>query len=435
MTDKSPDASEVAEILSRSKTSGRRSWLKKLAVWLLLLAFCAAAFYWWQRDIPAATPQYTTQSIKRGDLRVIITATGNLAPVNQVEVGSELSGIVKNVEVDFNDLVRVGQVLARLDTSKLEAQLLQSNASLEAARAKVLQTSATVKETSQNLERLQSLLAMSQGKAVSKHDLDAARASLDRAKADLASAEAAVNQNKAVLKAIETDLAKAIIHSPINGVVLNRSVDPGQTVAASLQAPVLFSLAEDLAKMELHVDVDEADVGKVSAGQVATFMVDAFPERSYPARISQVRYASKTIGGVVTYETLLDVDNTDLSLRPGMTATANITVQEVHDALLVPNAALRFVPPARADSGNGNTRNGGSILTRLFPRPRHAAQNRKEIVDKGSKKAQRIWLLQAGKLVQLPVTTGATDGAFTEITGENLQPGQEIVVDSTAPKS
>jgi HlyD family secretion protein len=435
MQDKStPAKSEVTATLTQDAVSGRRLWLKRLLVTAALLVAVAAALYWWQRESPEAVPLYKTQPAQRGDLRVIITATGNLAPVNQVQVGSELSGIVKSVEVDYNDHVRVGQVLARLDTSKLEAQVLQSRASLEAARAKVLQTRATVKETTGNLERLQSVLEMSAGRAVSRHDLEAAQAALDRAHADLASAEASVSQTEAVLKAIETDLGKTVIHSPINGVVLSRSVEPGQTVAASLQAPVLFSLAEDLAKMELHVDVDEADVGQVRAGQAATFTVDAYPERSFPARISQVRYGSKTVGGVVTYETLLEVDNSGLSLRPGMTATANITVQEVGDALLVPNAALRFVPPdlTTTDDKAGN---GGSVLSRLFPRPRHSKSSRKEANGKGVKKDQRVWIVRNGNLAPVPVTIGATNGIYTEILGGDLQAGQEVVVDSVTAKS
>jgi len=379
--------------------------------------------------------QYKTEAVRRGDLKVIVTATGNLAPVNQVEVGSELSGIVRSVDVNFNDHVQAGQVLARLDTSKLEAQIMQSRASLEAARAKVLQTKATVRETEQNLERLQIVLQMSQGKAVSKQDLEAAQASLDRARADQASAEATVSQTEAALKVQETDLGKTVIRSPIKGVVLSRSVDPGQTVAASLQAPVLFTLAEDLAKMELHVDVDEADVGRVKEGQAAVFTVDAYPERSFPARISQVRYASKTVDGVVTYETILAVDNSDLSLRPGMTATANITVQEVHNALLVPNTALRFVPPRAAGNGGTSRSQGGSILSRLFPRPRHGSQDQKRSTVNNETGSQRVWTVRGGKAVPLPVVTGATNGTLTEITGGDLQVGQELVVDTIAARS
>ena len=430
MTDKpTQETSSVAATLAGKHSPGRRFRLQRWLAAGVLLAVSAALF-WYQRDTPAASPQYKTQPLRRGDLKVQVTATGNLAPVNQVQVGSELSGIIKSVEVDFNDRVKAGQVLARLDTSKLAAQVLQSRASLEASRAKVLQAGATVAETTRNLERLQSVMAASQGRAVSRHDLEAAQAALDRARAEQASAEASVGQNEALLKTIETDLAKTVIYSPINGVVLTRSVEPGQTVAASLQAPVLFALAEDLTKMELHVDVDEADVGRVAIGQAASFTVDAYPERTFPARISQVRYGSKTVDGVVTYETLLAVDNSDLSLRPGMTATANITVMEVHDALLAPNAALRFAPPERSNGNSGKSREGGgSVLSKLFPRPQHAAPARKEVNNHGVKKPQRLWLVREGNLAPLQVTTGASDGTFTEITSGELQAGQEVVVD------
>lgn len=428
------EKSAVAATIAKGRPHHHKPRRKHLLAATAILVVGAVALFWWQRDTPAATPQYKTQPVQRGDLKVVVTATGTLAPVNQVQVGSELSGIVKSVEVDYNDRVKIGQVLARLDTAKLATQVLQSRASLEAARGKVLQTMATVAETSRNMERLQSVLEISQGRAVSQHDLEAAQAALDRARADQTSAEAGVKQSEALLKTIEADLAKAVIISPINGVVISRSVEPGQTVAASLQAPVLFALAEDLAKMELHVDVDEADVGQVKDGQAATFTVDAYPERTYPARISQVRYGSKTVGGVVTYETLLEVDNSDLSLRPGMTATANITVKEVHDALLAPNAALRFVPPVKNDGNNAKSKNSGSVLTRLFPRPRRNAPVKKEISNKGSKKPQRVWVVQEGNLTPLPVSTGATDGTFTEITGGGLQPGQELVVDSITNK-
>ncbi|HKI50606.1 MAG TPA: efflux RND transporter periplasmic adaptor subunit, partial [Geothermobacteraceae bacterium] len=425
----SSEQAEVAATLARDGKTGRRLWLKRLVAAAILLVAVLALFYWWQRDTPAGTPRYKTEALRRDGLLVTVTATGNLAPVNQVEVGSELSGIVKSVEVDYNDRVRVGQVLAELDTSKLDAQVLQSRAALEAARAKVMQVKATVAETARNLERLRQVRELSQGKAVSQQDLEAAEAALERAKADLASAEATVGQTKAALAALETDLAKTKIVSPINGVVLSRSVDPGQTVAASLQAPVLFSLAEDLAKMELHVDVDEADVGRVKEGQTAVFTVDAYPDRSFPARISQVRYGSKTVDGVVTYETLLDVDNSDFSLRPGMTATATITVQELHDVLLAPNAALRFVPPARAEnSGASESRRGGSVLTRLFPRPRHDSRNRQANAN-DAKRAQQLWVLKDGNPAAIPVTTGATNGIFTEITSGGLQEGQEVIVD------
>ena len=230
--------------------------------------------------------------MKRGDLTVIVTATGTLQPTNKVDVGSELSGIVKSVEADYNDRVKVGQVLARLDTSKLEAQVTQSRAALDSAKAKVLQAQATVLETRSKLTQFQKVRELSNNKVPSQSELDAAEAAFERAKADEASATAAVSQAQATLEANQTDLSKSVIRSPINGVVLTRSMEPGQTVAASFTAPVLFTLAEDLTQMELHVDVDEADVGKVKEGQKAAFGVAAYPNRTFEARITQTRFGS-----------------------------------------------------------------------------------------------------------------------------------------------
>ena len=282
--------------------------------------------------------------MQRGNLTVVVTATGTLEPVNQVDVGSELSGIIDIVEVDYNDRVELGQVLARLDTDKLQAEVLQSQAALEAAQAKILEAQATVLETHLKSQRCDRLAVK---KMCSQEDVDSSVAAYKRARAEEGSARAQVAEARAKLGADQTNFAKAVIHSPIDGIVLVRNVEPGQTVAATLQAPVLFTLAEDLAKMELHVDVDEADVGLVEAGQTAHFTVDAYPERTFPARITQVRFGSQTVDGVVTYETVLNVDNSDLSLRPGMTATADITVKRIENAILVPNAALRFTPPVQ----------------------------------------------------------------------------------------
>ena len=268
-----------------------------------------------------------------------------------MDVGSEISGIVKSVEADYNDKVKVGQVLARIDTTKYEAQATQSKAALEAAKARVLQAQATVSETRSKLAQYERVRQLSNGKVPSQTEFDAAQAAFERAKADEASATAAVAQAQATLEANQTDIAKAVIHSPIDGIVLTRSIEPGQTVAAAFQAPVLFTLAEDLTQMELHVDVDEADVGQVKEGQEATFSVDAYPNRTFSARSPRPAIGSKTVDGVVTYETVLKVDNTDLCLRPGMTATADITVKKVQDAVLVPGAALRFTPPVQSRKG------------------------------------------------------------------------------------
>ncbi len=369
---------------------------------------------------------YQTEQVSRGNLTVMVSATGTLQPTNQVDVGSEISGTIKTVEVNYNDRVKKGEILTRIDTTRLEAQSRQTAASVEAARSKLLQMQATVSEAKAKLSRLLQLQQSSGGKAPAKTDLEAARATRDRAIADEASAKASLAQAQASLDTQRIDLDKSVIRSPINGIVLKRTVEPGQTVAASLQTPVLFTLAEDLTKMELHVDVDEADVGKVRAAQRASFTVAAYPDRAFPARVSQVRFGSKTVSGVVTYETILTVNNSSLLLRPGMTGTAAIIVQEVENALLVPNTALRFVPPTAAATEQ-KTNNGSSLLGKILPHPPNPAPR-----PNGSPEKQpRVWLLRNTALEKITLTSGMTDGVRTEVKDSTLQPGMLVVTDMT----
>ena len=367
--------------------------------------------------------RYVTEPATRGNLTVIVTATGSVQPTNKVDVSSELSGTIRKVLVDYNSPVKAGQVLATLDTDKLVATLNSSRAKLAAAQAKAAEAEVTVGEKERELARNKALAST---QAVSARDHDQAKAAYDRAITSLASARADVDVAAADLDLGETNLAKASITSPINGVVLTRNVDPGQTVASSLQAPVLFSIAEDLKQMELRVDVDEADVGKVAAGQSASFTVDAFPNRKFPATIREVRFASETIQGVVTYKAVLDIDNSELLLRPGMTATAEINVTEVKDALLVPNAALRFAPSTTKKSSNR------SLLSQLLPgRPQfRPATPRQEAGQNGA-----VWLLQDGEPVAVKVVIGVSDGKNTEIKSGDLKAGQALIVDQTASKS
>jgi HlyD family secretion protein len=413
--------SDIAETLGMHQSHMFRKRMKRYLVPALVVVLAVATIVIWIASKSTAI-QYKTEQVRRGDLTVIVTATGNLQPTNTVSVGSELSSIIKSVEVDYNDKVKIDQVLARLDTSKLEAQLTQSKAALESAKAKVLQTQATIAETRAKLAQLQKVRELSNGKVPSQSEMDAAEAAFERAKADAASATAAVSQAQATLQAIETDLYKSVIRSPINGIVLTRSIEPGQTVAASFQAPELFTLAEDLTQMELHVNVDEADVGKVQEGQKATFSVSAYPNRTFEARIIQARYASTTTSGVVTYETVLKVNNPDLSLRPGMTATADITVKKVENAILVPSTALRFTPPAQQE-----IKSSTGLVGALLPRPPSGTQQRNDTTTDG--KQQRVWILNNGQLSSVSITTGSTSGLMTEILAGEIHPGMDIVVD------
>jgi HlyD family secretion protein len=421
---KNNEESDVAQVLEIDQSSGRKKGLKRWLIVALLVAAAVTAIVTWNRVGKSNSVQYKTQVVERGDLTVIATATGTLKPTNSVEVGSELSGTVKSVEVDYNSKVKVGQVLAKLDTSKLEAQIAQAKASLESAKAKVLQAQATVKETRAKLAQLQRVRELSNNKVPSQSELDAAEAAFERAKADEASTKAAVSQAQATLEVNETDLSKSIIRSPINGIVLTRSVEPGQTVAASFTAPVLFTLAEDLTQMELHVNVDEADIGKVQEGQEAAFSVAAYPNRTFEARITQARYGSSTTSGVVTYETVLKVNNSDLSLRPGMTATADITVKKVENAILIPSAALRFTPPVQEEKTSST-----GLVGSLLPRPPRSTSKQGEDVS-ANKKQQRVWTLTDGQLSAIPVTIGSTDGRMTEVVSGDIKPGMALVVDT-----
>lgn len=417
----SPASAGVPVFLQRPKSHRRLIWLG------VLVALGALVWGYLQlknRGTPA--PTYLTQPVSRGDLTVTVTATGTLAPTNQVDVGIEVSGTVKSVLVNFNDKVTVGEPLAQIDPTKLEAQVRQSTAALAAAKAKVLQIQSTVEEARNQLARLEHVRQMSGGKVPSQLELDGAKANAARARADLASAQASVDQTQAVLNANRNDLSKTVVRSPINGIVLNRNVEPGQTIAATFQAPVLFTLAENLTQMELQVDVDEADVGLVHAGQSAKFTVDAYPDREFDAKVTQVRFGSQTVSGVVTYKTILSVNNQDLLLRPGMTATAHIIVSQDTDALLVPNAALRFTPaPTSAVKANAG------FLANMIPRPPSAKPAAPEPMNHGV--AQQVWILRDGTPEAVAVKVLRTDGIRTAIESSALTNGTPVIIERAEP--
>ncbi|MBI5780114.1 MAG: efflux RND transporter periplasmic adaptor subunit [Rhodocyclales bacterium] len=403
-----------------------------LAAGLIALFLAAGLWFVGTRGGEPASVRYLTDATQRGDLSITVTATGNLSPTNQVEVGAEISGTIREVYVDFNDPVKVGQVLARLDTRKLEAQRVQAEANLALARAKIPQLKATLTEARAKLQRLQHAGTLSAGQAVAPQDLDTAQADVARAEAALRQAEAEIKAFEAQLTSILTDLDKSVIRSPIGGVVLKRSIDPGQTIAASLQTPVLFTLAEDLTQMELLADVDEADVGKVHEGQSVSFTVDAYPDQPFRGHVKLVRYGSELVNGVVTYKTEITVANPELKLRPGMTATAEILSQRLEGVLTIANAALRYRPPEPPKAAPS----GGSGLGALFRPP--VAAKRPPPPEKKTREEATIWVLgEDGMPAPVHVRLGPSDGRRTqilEVRSGKLEAGTPVITGVERPR-
>lgn len=416
----SPDLSGVI-------ATGRSHPVRKWFVIFALLALAIAAGYYYHRNSNSANigPEYITRPLERGELSIEITATGNLAPTNQVTVGSELSGTIEEVLVDTNDEVKKGQPIAKLDPTKVKQATVRSRAALESALARVTQAEATLKESTANHGRLAELHRISGGKTPSKAEMDTAVATVDRARADVANAKAAVSQAEAEIKANESDLEKTVITSPVDGVVLTRSVEPGQTVAASFTAPTLFVIAEDLRKMELAVAVAEADIGRVEKDQKVEFTVDAWPKRVYHAKVKKVTYGSAVTNNVITYSTELEVENDDLSLRPGMTATAEIFIERKQDVLTVPNSALRFDPKALAKLAE-KPEEEGTIIEQLSPGRRRSRNP--QSTQSRDPDHPHVWVLRNGKPEEVPVTTGLTDGSRTEISTPDLKEGDLVII-------
>jgi len=424
-SDKSPDLASILR-LNDSRPHPKIPFMLGAAA-LIVIATGGGLFWYFKSSRQPAPSPYATELVKRGDISLTITATGNLEPTNEVTVGSELSGTVLEVYADINDKVVKGQPLAKLDTSKLAQQTEASRAAVTAAKAQVAQAAATVKESAAALARQQELHRLSGGKVPSQADLDTAIATADRAQADLASAQAAVAQAAAQVLINESDLSKAVIKSPIDGIVLTRSIEPGQTVAASFTAPELFVIAENLDHMKLDVAVAEADIGRVAKNQKATFTVDAWPSRSYAASVLKVSYGSAVTDNVVTYETELEVTNSDLSLRPGMTATADIHVAESNHVLLVPSAALRFNPATTTAAAPAAQKK--SFVQSLTPMPPRQSAKPGKIPSaaKSAPGGASIWILQDGQPKSIPVTIGLSDERHTEISGQGLTEGLAVI--------
>ncbi|MEO6365320.1 MAG: efflux RND transporter periplasmic adaptor subunit [Luteimonas sp.] len=315
---------------------------RRIAVVIAVVVVAALAAWYWMHRTPAAdNGGYRTAQVQRGDIRVAISATGTLAAISTVDVGSEVSGRVTEVLADFNDRVERGQVIARIDPSTYEAQIAQGAASVASARANLGSAQATLRNAQTDYARKSQLV---QQQLVARSDADLARAARDQAQAQVAAAQAQINQQLASTQTTRLNLGRTVIRAPVDGVVLTRTVEPGQTVAASLQAPVLFQIAEDLSKMEIVLAIDEADIGQVKAGQSVSFNVDAFPDRPFRGVVQQVRLSATNTNNVITYPVVVTVDNADQALLPGLTVNADIEVSRRENVLLVPNTSLRFKP-------------------------------------------------------------------------------------------
>lgn len=375
-----------------------------LTVAVLALVVAGAVFAYRQFYASAAEPQYRTQAVEKGEVRQVVSANGTINPVTLVNVGTQVSGTVKKLYVDFNSKVERGQVLLELDDALLAAQQKQSRANEQSAAA-------TLALAQANEARVRSLFAQ---EYVSRHELDTAVQGRKVAQAQLQLARAAVEKDRA-------NLAYTVIRSPVSGVVVDRSVDVGQTVAASLQTPTLFKIAQDLAKMQIDASFAEADIGSIRVGQAVKFTVDAFAGRNFAGVVRQIRLSPTIVQNVVTYDVVVDVDNRDQTLMPGMTAYVSIAVEERRDALLVPNAALRY-KPANAESlkrSDGAAKNGKHKRDGSMGRDGYTGT---------------VYLLQGAALVPLGITLGITDNRNTEVLGGELKPGDQVVIGEAGGK-
>ncbi len=417
-------------ILAETKSRRRRARLYQVIGLLVLGAVVAAGVSFWRsKTAKSKVVRYVTAQAKVGDLKETITATGTLKGLDSVDVGAQISGKLTKIYVDFNDHVSVGQVLAEIDTTSAQSKIEQSHAQVNAADASLVLAKATQAQTKAQYARSLDLSAKG---LISSKDLDTAKADADRAAASITSSTAQATLARASLKDAETQLSYAVIRSPIDGIVLSRLVEPGQTVAASMSAPVLFTIARDLTQLRLYVDIDEADVGKVKEGQDATFLVDAWNGHNFASKVVSVHNLPTTGQTVVTYQAVLTVDNGERLLRPGMTATATITTDERKSVLLVPNAALRFSPPAVSSAKAGipfinggmpggprTGGTGGGVRTKT-------AANKKIITAADSQGL--VYSLKDNQPQRMVVSIAGSDGERTEIKS-GLTAGTSVITD------
>lgn len=346
--------------------------------------------------------KFVTDKITRGDIKSTVSATGTVNAVTTVQVGTQVSGTIQKLFVDFNSPVKKGQLLAQIDPAIFDAQVGQARANLLSAKANLEKSQVMLRDTKTTLERNKILYAKN---FIAKSDLDTSETNYLSAIAQIKVSEAQIQQAQAALDSSAINLKYTKILSPVNGTVISRNIDVGQTVAASFQTPTLFTIAQDLTKMQIDTSVDESDIGKVKAGQKAAFTVDAYPESTFNGKVSVVRNAPINVSNVVTYNAVIIVDNTDLKLKPGMTANVSVETESKQSVLLVPNAALRFKPATSAVSPN----------------------------QKGTKgpKGPGVWILENNKPKNVKITTGISDGNYTEVISSELTEGQQIITDSS----
>ena len=423
VVDNKPSTPDINATLGLDRSGLKRRGSRRFMFWLALAVSVVAAWYGWSvwSSTGSTAKTYTSEPAVISDLTIEVSATGTLQPLTQVEVSSEQSGVIREVLVKENQFVKKGDVLLVIDTTTLAAQVERAEAGVKASKAQVADAQTSLKEAGQLLERAKSLKVRG---TVSQQDVDTAIAKRDRAASSVISAEAALAVSEAELKVQQAAFAKSTIYAPIAGIVLTRSADPGQTVAASLSAPVLFVIAEDLKRMKLEAAIDEADIGMVSQGQKANFKVDAYNDKTFSAEITEVAYASKTTDNVVSYQAELGVSNDDLSLRPGMTANVDITVREANGVLTIPNGAFRYQPVVEQPKT-------GMSLTSIFM-PRFPRASPKTATKPASDGTRTIYILENGTPKALQVKTGSTDGNKTEIVSGLKEGDKVILAESTS---
>ncbi len=426
----------------------KRGWIWVLAI--LVFAGVLAAF----RLGKKTDPDYFTAKVEKGDIRQVIEATGTINPVTSVQVGSQVSGMISKLYVDFNSKVTKGQVIAEIDPKLFQGAVLQAQADLQNAQALVAASQANLAKDQATLQQnkldYDRALGLQRQGVNSQQQLDQAKATYDAITAQVGSdhaaiqqAEAQVAQKTATLKVAQTNLDYTIIRAPINGTVVARNIDIGQTVAASLQAPTLFMIALDLTKMQVYAKTDEGDVGQIRPGQKADFQVDAFPKEMFHGVVFQVRMNATSIQNVVTYDTIVNFDNPDLKLFPGMTAYVSIPVAAVTDVATMPNAPLRYkpdLPPEKVQELYGKY---GVAVTPSTPTPpatgQPGAAGRGHATPKpsnaGSSGLAVVWKLQPDKSLRpTQIHVGLTDHTYTALTAGDLQPGDELVTGATTAK-